>query len=79
MTESTPIDAQKQVWNELKAANDALHVKHTVTFADGPAEGSTFEVPDGVMNIKVDTPEGTFTYLRSEREEMTFRVYKKQK
>jgi hypothetical protein len=67
----------RDVYRDLKIANDALHEQHKVRLVDGPAEGTELSVPDGVNNLQVEVDGDMYTYLRGAREEYTFQVYKK--
>lgn len=57
----------------------AKHVKHLITLVNGPADGGSFEVPDGVMSVTVtvDHHEGELVYLRSAEDPLTFKHYDK--
>jgi hypothetical protein len=51
---------------KLVAENKALHEVNTATFQGGPADGLTFELPDGVNIINVAVEDGDeVPYVRS--------------
>ncbi len=62
----------KTIWNELKEANDLLLNPSTVTFRGGPADGQTFDIPDGVMEASIESAFGPIQYERGHQSPYEF-------
>lgn len=66
-------DAIAEKRRQMFAENEHALKKATITFLGGPVDGETFDIPNGVSELAVETAFGPVVYERDTTSTLTFR------
>lgn len=66
-------DAIAEKKRQMFAENEHALAKSKITFLGGPVDGETFDIPNGVAELAVETAFGPVVYVRDAVDIQTFR------